>query len=205
MFLPIICVAFAGLSSALSLEHKIVPRQEMSAPIDVASTAAAMTGVATFVDFVHERNTICGPLSGASGERCIKVSRTVTDFCAGANGAWGAAAGSISPGFGPGGTCQGTIDMVCSFRAFNLARDLYSFPLPENRYPNVLIVPRAFKGLSFHVRCLLQWTILLTVYRVYATDNTQSRPMYHQAVKQIDVGSAIKSRTREAIAGMHQE
>ncbi|KAL8701259.1 MAG: hypothetical protein Q9201_005012 [Fulgogasparrea decipioides] len=95
MLLPILCVALAGLSNAVSFKHKILPRQNGSAPFVDGSTAApaAMTGVATFVDFVHEANTVCGPLSGA-------------------NGAWGAAAGSISPGFGPGGTCEGSIDMV---------------------------------------------------------------------------------------------
>ncbi|KAI4149152.1 MAG: hypothetical protein L6R39_002589 [Caloplaca ligustica] len=85
MLLPIFLVAFAGLGNTLS----ILPRQNMTA------VPSAMTGVATFVDFPHQQNTVCGPVSGA-------------------NGAFGAAAGSISPGLGPGGTCQGTIDMsVC--------------------------------------------------------------------------------------------
>lgn len=68
MLLPILCVAFAGLGNALSLTHKISPRQNGSAPAVGGSAAApaAMTGVATFVDFVHEANTVCGPLSGMS-------------------------------------------------------------------------------------------------------------------------------------------
>lgn len=93
MLLPLFCIVIASLSNALSLKPKILSRQNSTAPADVSNTASAsISGVATFVDFVHEPNTLCGPLSGA-------------------NGAWGAAAGSISPGLGPGGTCQGTIDM----------------------------------------------------------------------------------------------
>lgn len=65
MLLSFLCVALAGLSNALSLKPKILPRQDSTAPADVPNTASAsIPGVATFVDFVYEPNTLCGPLSG---------------------------------------------------------------------------------------------------------------------------------------------
>ncbi|KAL8734079.1 MAG: hypothetical protein Q9181_003344 [Wetmoreana brouardii] len=73
MLLPILCVALAGLSDAVSLKHHILPRQNGSAPSVDGSTAgpAAMTGVATFVDFVHEANTG----RTVHGELPLEVSR----------------------------------------------------------------------------------------------------------------------------------
>lgn len=142
MLLPIICVALAGLSNAFSVNHKILARQNASTPVGDGGVApAAMTGVATFVDFVHEQNTVCGPLSGMSHKlrSATKAIRT-NKFTQGANGAWGAAAGSISPGFGPGGTCQGSIDMVRGSPVIYPMRDLHPLSAPGGPVLDMLIL-----------------------------------------------------------------
>lgn len=162
MLLPLVCVALAGLGNALSISSRqpVYRRQNMSTPLDstglpstqqdstgISSTSldstggssTAITGVATFVMFPHQTNTVCGPFSGTS----IAASMPTTDrevphqldiqttyANLGANGAFGAAAGSISPGFGPGGTCQGSIDMV---------RDPYSYVQTLNCSPTSIV------------------------------------------------------------------
>ncbi|KAL8953757.1 MAG: hypothetical protein Q9222_000439 [Ikaeria aurantiellina] len=92
----LVCAVFAGISNAISLTYKSQPRQLNTNFANNSAVATSgsgsITGVATFVDFAHEPNTLCGPLSGEKGT-------------------WGAAAGSISPGLGPGGQCFQSVDM----------------------------------------------------------------------------------------------
>lgn len=80
MLLPVLYIGFAGVSNAFSFKYhtshrqeisprsNIVPRQNISTtPGTSTPDPAPITGVATFVDFAHEPNTVCGPLSGTSG------------------------------------------------------------------------------------------------------------------------------------------
>ncbi|KAL8631786.1 hypothetical protein Q9189_002484 [Teloschistes chrysophthalmus] len=62
------CIALqlASLGNASYLRHMLIPRQNSSAPsTDGSAATPATTGIATFVDFAHEGNTVCGPLAGA--------------------------------------------------------------------------------------------------------------------------------------------
>lgn len=155
MLLPLVCVAFAGLSNALSVNQPLYPRQNMSTPLKSASIpSGAISGVATFVIFPHQTSTVCGPFSGTSLAASVPTTERgappspeyqATYAKIGDNGAFGAAAGSISPGFGPGGRCSGSIDMVRDFSHSHLK---YSMVVPHPFYSSSFIRRDGLRGIE---------------------------------------------------------